>query len=301
MFSRCIYIIILVTTGCQMFQSNITFDANKLSSWSQEKRDKEECKDDPFLVIYSKDNKTLYYMAVDHSLGPPENNKTFQMIEKTINKYRPEIVLIEGRAGMKGALSSNILTDAKLCLADNFKNCSEELYTVYIADNAGLPVTGVEPPFKDLVSALAPRYTAVDILGVYWISLLSKVQKNNPEKLRVEDIEGIINHQKTRFGQHITFDKFKEWYEPMFLKPFNFSTMDYQEMAPSPSGTPIQKYTDYFSIHGRDPYMLNKISKEFLKNDKVLIVIGSGHYIIQKQALDEAFPNKKYVCSKSEL
>jgi len=142
------------------------FIANKslVKPWT-EKLSQSAKADAPYIAKFQKHGKLLIYVAAAHQYGT--DSPTFKTFEHAISLYKPQVVVIEGVAADHHARQV-VLDRLVQCEAISFRDCGENLYSIYVANREGIAWVSGEPEEGLLRKSLVKQgYNKSDIAFFY--------------------------------------------------------------------------------------------------------------------------------------
>src|SRR5260221_4801903 len=124
----------------------------------------------PFIACHKNHEQELCYIGSDHSSDI--NSKTFKLIRKTIEEFKPDLLVLEGFETNKGlspiAMINYVRKSCTPSSSDDFK-CGEPQYAVHLAHLMNIPFIGGEPDDEEIFTPLQGQgYEKDDIFGFYF-------------------------------------------------------------------------------------------------------------------------------------
>jgi len=284
---------LLFLAGC----SHDQYDFKNLKSYEFQLED-EFPVERPFIACYKKDHQKLCYIGSDHS--SEINSKTFKLIQKTIEEFKPDLLVLEGFETNKG-LSPTVMINyvRKSCAtssSNNFK-CGEPLYAVHLGHLKNIPFIGGEPDDEQIFTALQGQgHEKDDVFGFYFtrqiaqyfdekqVSAVSELQKKFDEFLKNTRVDGI----------HLTYASYQDWLNQKMGRPVELSELrDPNLIAPIGNGNKLQQISSKINLI-RDQHILKVILDSSQKYQRILVIYGASHYLTQRGLLAQYFGNPIY-------
>lgn len=251
-------------------------------------------------------NKQLRYLAVQHVFGSENrNHPQFAALKENFDRHKPQIVLYEGPQGNPMTMTEE---DAYLR--------GESAYIQYLVleHNKNLPVGEQEiimescdiQPQEEVEEYRKRGYSNEEIAAsevLRWMYYEVQGIKNTP---------GLTDEQKSQ--------KIQELQEKYDTNPLGPVSPDFSSRVPRADGqqwstalmkAEIERQTgqslkvdfNYLELprfkqmfeearEFRDTYVVRKIAEASRKYDRVMVVMGSGHAIRDKQALEDFYETK---------
>ncbi len=238
--------------------------------------------------------KDLYYMASTHVSGI--NNPTCKTVELAIDKYKPQVVVVEGLPTEEGFSPESFLEGIKKEMAGSHITSGEPPYVAYLAQQRNIPFIGGEPADTALFKAMEERgYPAKDVMAFY---VLHWVPQDKREGLPMDE-SSFAERSKHRLseyshnGETLIYEEFKAWYEKHKTGNKHYLDIGIEDIIPysSPGANYFQKLNSHTGIL-RDQNVLNTISSLLAHNDRVMVVYGNGHIVRSRPVLENMFQDK---------
>lgn len=230
---------------------------------------------DPFCFKFSKKNKTLYYIAANHTTD--KKSKTFKLIKNNIKKA--DLVIIEGIDYERG-LSPNI----------SRKKISEMKYASMMAEKNKILFSGVEPSDKLVIQKLIKNGTKKKDLILFFILEQYKVVCRN--KQTEEEFNKIVNDLVIPYWQKILkFKKFDfhKYFEERIKEKFIFCETNIEIASPDKHGKYITNKIAAQLVKIRDEYTIKNLYNFLKQYDNIMIIYGQNHYYSHVKILENTF------------
>lgn len=247
----------------------------------------------PLAAVFKKNNTTLAFVGDRHA----DPQSTYKLVEATISKTSPQIIVVEGLAYAHGEnpkkhLNLYVGKTKEQVWTDPSLGCGTEL----IAMSRNIPIIGGEPTIEEQMSSpylLSKGYTQEDILNV---QILQRIPYRR-DKLKISDTSLFFEYAIKLYRINETnfeFQKeFMTWYKNKTQKDFEYSKITKTESAVNcaPTDTYIQKVACDFNIN-RDRFLVEKINELIKKYKNLLVVYGTGHFVQEYPSFIKGFGNK---------
>lgn len=258
----------------------------------------------PYFAEFSYKDKKLVYVLAKHVSEKeyPDvlDHPTIITIRNLFQKFRPEVVIVEGIPTGDELSPESMKEHAKKCRARKFKGCGESFYAIDQAILSKTEFISGEPREKEIKQELAKYgYSEVDILGFYMVRQIPQMKRRNEFSAASfpYECERFLKRYRKRLGFAGTFgyQDFKEWYARHMTSPKSF--LDIENNDPAPHGgkdaTYIQKISHHVGL-ARDRMIVSRIENMMNRFDRVLIIYGGSHYLLQENALVDSLGKPKF-------
>lgn len=255
------------------------------------------CGGKPFMAKFQSGKTILTFIGAHHEFGPPEVNKTFQFIERVLPKNpsnllkRPTAIFVEGLSSNPsdhGPIKEEVL---KACEDTNFATCREPYFLGSKARHFKIPYQGVDLSPKELIKALAPKYSAKDHACILTLLLFQQGAFQNLELYATQAAE--------HSGIPYTPTDFLNCYKDKMGTSFSTDSFDKATTTPSqkPGSNFFQKLMAIMT-ELRDQHILKTLKTSLDQHDDVLMVLGAGHLVTQMDSLMEITGDKNpsFIC-----
>lgn len=230
-------------------------------------------------------NGKLAYIAVRHDQGI--ESPTFRLIKKTIDDFKPNIIILEGSETREGISPLNLFSYYEGCQPD-FSKCGEPNYAGWLAFKEGIPIVFGEPTDEDVKKEfLAKKYTEQDLLGYYFLRYYNEQSVSGKKEFN-ESMPWFRSERRfnipSSFG--FTYQDFLKWYFRKTGKPFNPQHVEdpFSKKLGRSLLVLAQKISNY-----RDENITRMIADYLGRYDRVMVVYGAGHFATQRKVLEKMF------------
>jgi hypothetical protein len=246
----------------------------------------------PYIAHFRKGSMDLYFVSAhhEHYVGC----ETFEVIRRAFKKFPIKRVIVEGRDYADGEISKES-TDVCIRESNNgFLKWGESGYALAQAAQMGITSIGGEPTQKEQAqAALKANFTTDDILGHLFVCMIpsfraqSRIERDGLPALFAETMKW--GRPRVGLDEERSFDyrAFLSWYREKCGGDFNPQKIDYGLVASNPNGTFLQRLSEA-KVLVRDRFLAEIIGAELCRYKQVLVVYGSGHYAVQRAAIEAA-------------
>lgn len=302
-----------ILSGC-VTSPTFTPDPALLVPWSEERQQRFPAP--PYVARYERRGRSLAYVAAlhEHRLGCA----TFRLIESLFDRFRPEVVIIEGietEHGMSPAFfidavesplqedcssrQGRSLEDDRALKGDRSQEedlwpLGEPGYTASVALARGVPFIGGEPTDSEIRDAVVEgTIEDRDLLYYYLTRQIPQWKRTGEDQARSFEIlfAECIDRDMKRLGLDdmapADSNHFTAWYEERNGRPFSYEEITTQHTAPIEGESAL--FTNKMSLRigeVRDTHIVRLIADLLERHDRVLIVYGAGHHVQQEKVLE---------------
>jgi hypothetical protein len=236
----------------------------------------------PYVLDISFKAKRLIYYGATHSQNPADT--MFDDIERKFHELKPEIAFNEG--GNWPVYNNRDST---------IRYSGESGFLRRLCKVKNVLVQSIEPPDSLEVNHLLSKFKREDILLMYFVRQVEQISALSFIDSEVEiNIDRFIRTLKGK-GLRLTETElnhryFVSLYEKFYKKSFDKNTFDPTTYWPIYNKTLLNKISRE-SSYFRDNYAIKEIEKALEKYDKVFVVMGGSHLLVQE-------PMLKYIIRK---
>ena len=246
----------------------------------------EECKKygrSPFTFEVEKDGQVLYYFGANHSLDPYNHQYPLlkqywsNFLEVTQGKEKIVLVEIEPRNPTHQDEQSVI------------KAGSEGDFITFLANKANVPVACPDISKLEFIK-MRPDFNKNAFLLHTFLSWIDQHQKLDGFKDKFENnFEEWCERQKKREvwkELKISLEKVKQIYKEVIGRDFNLEENQNNFINPNRTDTKLNELVREYS-NERELKIVSEIEGYWKEGKSILAVLGSGHLIIQRPALEK--------------
>ncbi len=233
----------------------------------------------PFFKRYKKREKELLYIAVNEKGNV--DTVTMKLIDRTLKKFDPEIIVAKYPVH-----DPNILVQ-ELSQCEQNLGCTPSSWACYVAKPRGIPCISGEPFDSDILRRIVNKKTLADeILFFYSYRRLVRKSKGHDKPLTL--LPQIIEEEKKILNLASRFDK--DEFLLMYKDKMGSSLikLGFTDLKSIRTGNYLQRLA-WVIRKTHDDLVLEKIEKEQLSHERVMVVYGVEHYKKQLMPLEDFF------------
>jgi hypothetical protein len=238
----------------------------------------------PFVARFKKGNRTLVYVAANHTYSEVE--PTITLVRAVIEAEKPDLLLIEGYPNKKAP--ADFLDYAKKTCHDSYCEGGEAAFAVLTAAARGVPFAGAEPSDAQILDAIQDQgFSETDLNGYYftrWIPQLRASGRLTRKNLRQHFDEFVKGFGAADFS----YDDYAIWYAEKNGKEFHPELVDRETVAPRPEGPLFTQRLSSVVETTRDRAFAALLGDELERRRKVLVLMGADRFFFQEDALTAA-------------
>lgn len=283
----------IILSGCA--SKKLIADPTLIRPYSEEAQ-KEEPYSSPYLTEFLTGQKKLIFLANDHTSSI--NSSTHKTIEKAINDFNPQFLILEGFDTNEGINPLFYQKKSETCKVTDSTNCNEVRYAAYLAIKSKISFCGGEPSEKEVIDEMLQHKRSIhDYMGLSIVRMISqwKRQDRSSKDLKQLITDYISGFDPSLFKSSIVnYESFLSWYQNFTKKKFSFESINNEDTAPfaSPLATPLQNLAAEGDI-AREQHLQKVIQEKVNQYDRVLVVYGAGHLVKHRPALEKMFREHK--------
>lgn len=233
----------------------------------------------PFLKRYKKKNKELIYIAINEKGAV--DAATMKLIKDTVKKFDPEIVI--AKYPVEGAYR----IEADLSQCEQNQICSPSAWTCLMVKPRGIPCLSGQP----FHSAILKRSQSVNVNSdeiLFFYTFRTLVETMKGKKSPIEGLGMILETEKKILNMVSQLDE--EEFIRMYRDKMNSRTIvvGKSEIRPKADGHYIQRLAKLVE-NSEEELILEKIEKEQLEHERVMVVYGIEHYKRHLNPLENFF------------
>ncbi|MES2622854.1 MAG: hypothetical protein V4576_00425 [Patescibacteria group bacterium] len=239
-----------------------------------------------------KGNKKLFYVGTMHTNKP--ENPLFREIKNEFNTLQPEIVMLEGRRYINTEKENyrNYYKDKTL---EETIGEGEPTFTLKLAVDAGIDFESPEPSQRKEIQHLVDLgYSQVDIHRYYaYRNIYQFLRENSPSTISAckEYVQKFMVNFRIRSGWN---EELLNELDANILAEIGTGDNKRFSIGSDPTPWPGEEYPITGQIAAasgqfRDEYMVEEVIRALQKYDKVFIVYGAYHALVQEPALRAYF------------
>ena len=271
------------------------YDFSKLHTYSlQMQQDLQESNKVrfPFKASFHTKDMDLLYLALRHDTGL--KSPSLRAVKTAIKIFTPDLIIIEGLT--EDAQYQTTLNLARKQCATDSKECSENLYAIYLADLHNIAFVGAEPNNQHVFQVMKEEgYQEKDLVFFYFSRQI--LQDYREGKCRsIDDLEKLFPEFliSEKIKGKYSFAKYMLWLKANLSHNITFKMLiDNELAAPITNGTYLQNMSSRIGLI-RDKKALEIILNNTTKYKKIIVVFGGSHYTTQKEVLEQYWGKPDY-------
>jgi len=253
----------------------------------------------PYVFELEKDNKRLVYFGASHSNIP--RDPLFNKLQAKFDQTQPELVFVEGvmrfQERKKELIESLQHADRDQVINEG----GESLFTLKLAAEAGVEVDVPEPSDKSIIRNLLQQGFSPDAIFAHEVYLIIDQYYRIPERPDLEkylsryinEFQSVTNWSgfeyslahaqqigETIWGREKANPHVAKFAGPRVDPTPSKETAKYQTMI-----SKIARETSY----ARDRFMVKKIQEALEGYNRLFVVFGASHAVMQEGALRKLF------------
>jgi hypothetical protein len=279
-------ITLIILSGCAANR-----DTEKLAIWTRSLAASQA--DGPEILVFEHGKRQLIFIGVQHDSDPASS--THLLIASAFKVFSPRVVIAEGFPTSWGYSPARLLQIAdEKPDAEGLLPSGETFPAVVGALRANSKLLGGEPEDED-VRRIATRLGVddQDLLGFYVLRVVPQwVSQKKFDNLESRDASDLINRQLERSRKELglqadllkSADAWRSW--RLVKNPrANPKIVDVEEAGPLADGTwPTSRIAASVS-RARDTHLYELTKKQLNAHDRVMVIYGGSHALIQFPAL----------------
>lgn len=232
----------------------------------------------PYVLDIKNGTKRLVYYGARHSFDPADS--MFIDIEKRFYELDPDLVFNEGGDGWPEIADR----DSTIILT------GDPGFTRYLGRKSKAVVKSIEPPDSAEYAYLLSKFNKNDVVLMYACRQIDQFrqQEGVTDSTFTAYMEFFLNQMRDNGmplnDNEVRMDHVKAHYQALLKSPLNWKTFDPTIYYPTHSQTllnEIMRESTYF----RDRYIISQLQQAFKRSDKIFIVMGGSHLVIEEPAL----------------
>jgi hypothetical protein len=277
---------LIILSGCA-----VSTGSEKLAIWTQSLAASQV--DGPELLVFKRGKRRLIFIGVQHDSDP--TSSTHRLIASAFKVFSPRVVIVEGFPTSWGYSPSRLLQIAdEKPDANGLLPSGEATPAVVGALKANSELLGGEPDDED-VRRIATRLgiSDQDLLGFYVLRVVPQwVSQKKFDDLESREANVFINRQLDRSRKELglkadlleSADAWRRW--RLLKNPgANPKIVDVEEAGPLADGSWTTSRIAASVSRARDTHLYELTKEQLRRNDRVIIVYGGSHALIQFSAL----------------
>ncbi len=238
----------------------------------------------PLILKLGNDEKRLSYIGVYHTNSP--NDSLITILNKEFSELQPDFILHEG--------NNWPIYDS---LEKTIEISGEPGFIIQMAMKNAIPYSSIEPDDSLEYIHLLKKFNRQETILMYVCRQIGQQQrlaeqfdigKDEFEKTMNDFLSYLRYRGVPMEPKEYDFDFWKQYYQRFLGIPFELSSFDPSIFYPNYRKTKLNKInraSDTF----RNMHMVNQIFEKLESYDRLLVVVGGGHLVIQKRRITSLF------------
>ncbi len=233
----------------------------------------------PFFKRYKKRNKELLYIAVKEKGNV--DTATMTLIDETVKKFDPEIIVA------KYAVHDPHTLERELSQCEQNLGCTPSAWACFVAKPRGIPCYSGEPFDSDIMRRIVNKKILSDEI-LFFYSYRQLVRKSKGMEKPLTLLSEVIEEEKKILNLASRFDK--DEFLLMYRDKMGSSLvkLGFSDLKADRNGNYLQRLA-FLIRKTHDDLVLEKIEKEQLSHERVMVVYGVEHYKKQLMPLEDFF------------
>lgn len=247
----------------------------------------------PYRFVLQAGGKELHYFGSDHIKD--KSSPMFSEIEESFLLANPEVVFVEGISGDRTEFEERI---KKMSRNEVIEKFGEPSFTLKLATERGIDWWCPEPAWEAFFEELLGYgFTKDEIFTWYVLRSLSQYNKKIHSEGFKKYASGYVERLKRNTNWpdfDYTFEHAMNSGEKIIGKKIDVENMEFNYVSPVPRAgreklETVLNRVATASTFIRDRKIVSDIIKAFEKYNKVFIVYGASHAVMQEPALKKFF------------
>lgn len=269
----------------------------------------------PYIPLFKTGNKMLQYVGIYHTKNP--ENEAIKVIEEKLKSFKPDFVLFEGMQNFndfEDSLRKRVKKRIENLGWDEWRQkCiqldGENLYTMYHCLAKGIECKSIEPTKKQVTDFLLEKgYSKDEILFNMCLHILvdfNRIENDNHTQNEHNFIR-LLQARLDDYKENVTWDnynysysQFQKLYKSFTDKEFDIKDKETYQKYRSHELSGDDKDINYFTqmnidyCYCRDTEAVKKIYLALQKYNKVMVVMGLKHSVLQQPGIRAIFEKIK--------
>ncbi len=248
----------------------------------------------PYRYELKAGEKEIVYLGFGHSSDP--KNPAFQILKNDIETLHPDLVMIEGFEAINSMSAEELKKLAEYYKTEEefISSHGENTYAAKLAIDRGIQILSPEPSTEEEINYVLKQGISKETIFVQEMSTILHQYNRIQDRPELEVyLQPYMNRMKAEFDWpevEFTFENLKKLYPKYTGKEFDLKDDKSLKRASDPIPWEGQEYNDLnraamYSSQCRDRYMVRKIQEALKTHNKIFIVFGASHAVMQEPAL----------------
>jgi len=276
----------LMVLGCSAAPQFVA-DPSLLIDWSPAAQDRLPLP--PYAARYERAGRSLLFVATRHEFD--SDGVTCKFIEREVERFRPQVVVIEGLATALGCSPASYVASVERTRGSKRQPMGEAGFTAALATARGIPFWGGEPTDSAIHAALA--CDGIELRDLVYFFVVRQVPHwRRAEAGRQGSFGQFLARTVSQYRRTLSFDDdtladpqdFLAWYAARNGHPFDLASVTSEECAPT-LGPLFTNELSHRVGKVRDRHIVELIADLLGRHERVMVVYGAGHHVQQAQVL----------------
>lgn len=237
----------------------------------------------PYVLDIYKGKKHLVYYGTQHSNNPDDS--MYLDMEKRFITLKPQFAFNEGGNGWPVFSTKDSAV----------KLTGDPGFLIYLCHKHNVPVTTLEPTDSLEYDYLLKNFKKKDVLLMYFVRQLDQLQRQKVSNSDFDnDANKFILALKKRGmplnDKESKLSYFISCYEDFYKTKFNLMSFDPTSYWPIYNKNILNKISRE-SAYFRDLHVIKVIEESLKKYDRVFVVMGGSHLVVEEPVLKYLFEN----------
>lgn len=248
----------------------------------------------PYVFELSRGEKHLTYFGASHENRP--NHPQFAELQDAFENAKPDIVLVEGMRDLRENKQEFARWAQSMTRDEIIRHVGEPGLSIKLAFDKGIEAHSPEPGDADVYNHLLSQGFTKDEVFSYMVFRMLPQYQSSDEKV---DFRDYVKRTINQFAQTTQWENYDYSYEHAMsigesivghsVQPeTSLRAEDYVDPIPYPdvTETAFHRVARATSLY-RDTFMVREIAEVLRSHNRLFIVFGSSHAIMQEPALRE--------------
>lgn len=255
----------------------------------------------PYVFEVEDGEKKIVYFGAGHSRNPED--PMFRELEQKFQDADPQMVFVEGMNGLEERKEQGIPKLKETDRNEVIKELGEPGFVLKLTAEAGIDMESPEPRFSDEIDHLLTQgFDRDEILAFYMYRQIDQYH-HTPEKARMEEyLEPYLQefHEATQWeGFDYSLRHLEEVGRTIWGDGGGLGSIEgaKERIDPTPWPEAKDKQTVVNEIarqssYYRDRYVVSRIKEAMKGRDRLFVVFGASHAVMQEPAIRELLSKK---------
>jgi len=255
----------------------------------------------PYVYEAEAGDKKVTYFAPGHSWDP--SNPVWSQLKQKFEEANPDIVLVEGFDNLEERRQQVIEAASKYGEEEVIGRMAESGLALKLAAERGIDFSSPEPKFSDEIAHLEQQGLSRNAIFAYYIFRMVPQWQQHQTK---DDFREYIQREIENIRRATQWDGFDYTYEnaeriaqQFWGESINLDEPEYYaDVDPIPWEEKKDQQTEVnlvarASSRFRDQYVIGQIAEHLKTHDRLFIVYGASHAVMQEPAIKKLMEENK--------